>query len=72
MLFILFSVIGFIRPSKLEIQVFGLHITLFGGVFFIKDITVVGFLIMIIGLSLSVYACFKDESFEGKEGEDSA
>ncbi|MCT2536238.1 hypothetical protein NC661_13615 [Aquibacillus koreensis] len=65
--FIFFNVAGFIKPTTVQIQLFGIHLTIFGG-FIINDMLVIGFLIMLLGLAIGLYGSFKDsDSFNQTE-----
>jgi len=56
--FFFFSFVKFIKPTTVQIQLFGIHLTLFGGFLLLKNLLWTGFLIMILGLSIGVYGSF--------------
>ncbi|TFB24087.1 hypothetical protein E3U55_04545 [Filobacillus milosensis] len=58
--FFFFSSVKFIEPTTTQMQLFGIHLTLFGGLLLLKNLLWTGFLIMILGLFIGVYASFKD------------
>ena len=54
--------LDFIRPSVLQIQLFGIHLTLFGiiVVFAFESSSIYGFIIGLIGLITGVFGSFRE------------
>lgn len=59
-IFLFLNSLEFINPSSVQIQLFGIHLTLFGGFFLFINILIIGVLNMFIGLSMGLYALYKD------------
>ncbi len=58
--FFFFSTVGFIKPTTLQTQLFGIHLTIFGGFILLNDLSATGLVIMLLGLGLGVYGSFKE------------
>ncbi|KAB8126380.1 hypothetical protein F9U64_20175 [Gracilibacillus oryzae] len=67
--FFFFYAVGFIRPAAVQIQLFGIHLTLFGGILLMIGSTGTGFFIMLLGLALGVFGSFKSEDSTNPEAE---
>ncbi|GEN45563.1 hypothetical protein [Alkalibacillus haloalkaliphilus] len=66
--FFIFNAVDFIDPTPIQIQLFGIHVTLIGGILLISTFIGTGFLTMMLGLALGVYGSFKS-SDSGHEAE---
>lgn len=58
--------IDFIKTTPIQIQVFGIHLTIFGGLLVLNDSTIIGFLIMLLGLTIGIFGVFKDSGSVNK------
>ncbi|MDV2582787.1 hypothetical protein [Alkalibacillus haloalkaliphilus] len=66
--FFIFNAVNFIDPTPIQNQLFGIHLTLFGGILLISNLLGAGYLIMILGLAIGVYGSFKSNDL-GHEAE---
>ncbi|QHE52770.1 hypothetical protein [Pontibacillus sp. HMF3514] len=56
--FIFFYSASFIKPTTVQIQLFGIHLTIYGGFVLLNNL-LTGFLSMLVGLAIGVYGSFK-------------
>ncbi|MDQ0353042.1 Na+-transporting NADH:ubiquinone oxidoreductase subunit NqrF [Alkalibacillus filiformis] len=57
--FFIFSAVKFIDPTPIQVQLFGIHLTLFGGILLFSNLLGTGYFIMVLGLVIGVYGSFK-------------
>ncbi|WP_163537553.1 hypothetical protein [Gracilibacillus sp. YIM 98692] len=62
LLYYLFFSLEFIQPTSVQQQLFGIHITIFGGLIYLKSGAVPAFVIMLVGFGIGVVASFKGRS----------
>ena len=60
--FMFFSYVEFIKPSVIQIQLLGMHLTIFGGFFLLYGDQITGFVTILLGLAIGVYGSFKDSN----------
>lgn len=64
--FFILQSIDFIKPTSIQIQLFGIHLTIFGGLLSFNNSIIIGFLIMLLGLIIGIMGVFKDSDSVNK------
>ena len=60
--FLFFCYVEFIKPTVLQIQLLGIHLTIVGGFLLLYEAQTIGMVSMLLGLAIGIYGSFKNSN----------